>query len=371
LLKSVAAGASFAAASSLLSHLAGFAEAQEKTESKRSGAGDVRAELPLVPYGAAVRSRPLTSDADYREAIIRYCDFIVPEHELKWRALRQARLEFDFAAADSIVEFAIANKKRVRGHTLLWDYRMPAWTKEIDSAARAAAELELHIRTVVDRYRGAISCWDVVNEPLRVTRDSREYLSPTIWMRHLGSDYIAMAFRIAHESDPGAKLYINEFDLEFVGSKFDARRNALISLVRRLKDSDVPIHGVGIQGHLWPDRAIDRRAFESFLKDLHGMKLDVMVSELDVIDERLPGDPDARDAMIAQIVYEFLDTVCSAVRPAAIFTWGLSDKYSWISEDRKRKDGLASRAHPLDAEMHEKKMWSVIDYFRRRAFPSP
>jgi endo-1,4-beta-xylanase len=332
------------------------------TPSKQSAGGE-----KLIPYGAAVRSDALASDPSYRDAVIANCQMIVPESELKWLELRPTRDEYRFEKADAIIDFARQNKIEVRGHTLAWYGALPAWTETIGGRAEAERELTDHIETVVSRYRGAIPSWDVVNEPLVDWPEDASSLRPSIWARRLGPDYLSLALRTTAAMDPDARLVLNEYDIEFTGPRFAARRKALIGLLRSLRDRDVPLHAVGLQAHLFADRAIDRDGLQALLAEIAALKLDVLVTELDVVDYELPGKVSERDALVAGMASRFLEAVGEVVRPKALLTWGLSDRYTWVPIYFKRRDGMPNRPLPLDAELKRKPLFDVIEEFRRKA----
>ena len=321
----------------------------------------------LIPYGAAARSDALATDPSYRAAIAANCQMIVPESELKWTELRPTRDQYRFEKADAVLDFAQQTGIDVRGHTLAWHGAMPAWTDAIDSRAEAERELVNHIQTVVGRYRGAIPCWDVVNEPLAHWPEDEFVFRPSIWASRLRGDYIPIALRAAAEADPGARLVLNEGDLEFRGPRFVARRHALIGLLRALRDRDVPLHAVGLQAHLYADRAVDRDGLQALLAEIEKLKLDVLITELDVIDYELPAKVSERDARVAGLAAGFLKTVCEVSSPKAIVTWGLSDRYSWVPTYFKRADGMPNRPLPLDADLKPKPLYDVIEEFRRSA----
>jgi endo-1,4-beta-xylanase len=320
-----------------------------------------------IPYGAAVRSGALASDAAYRAAVAGMCQIIVPEGEMKWSDIHPARGEYRFEKADALVDFARQNRLEIRGHTLAWYGALPAWTSELADRAEAERELVDHIETVVSRYRGAIPSWDVVNEPLVDWPEGRLSLRPSVWMKRMGPDYLPIALRRTAEVDPDTRLVLNEYDVEFSGARYEARRRALIQLLRWLRERDVPLHGVGLQAHLFADRSIDRDGLQSFLAEIVALQLDVLITELDVVDYQLPGRIGERDALVAAFADQFLRAVCEVVRPKAILTWGLTDRYSWVPSYFKRADGMPNRPLPLDAEFKPKPLFDVIEEYRRKS----
>lgn len=316
-----------------------------------------------LPYGAAVALPDLRSDPRLAEAIAANCNLVVPVSELKWSDLRPTRQQFAFEGADAIAEFAKANGLVMRGHTLVWYAALPDWTKDIDSEAAAEGELRRHIETVVARYRGQIRSWDVVNEVIpdvvRSDRDRR----PSLWSRWLGDRYIPLAYRIAAEVDPQAQLVLNEYDVEFATDESRAKRGALRDLAVRLKDGGAPLHAIGLQCHLRGGLPIDRDGLTRFVADMRDIGLKCLVTELDVIDQKLPADEDQRDRLIASQVREVLTAVTAPGPLDALVTWGLSDRYSWIQYAAPRPDHRPNRPLPLDWEFRRKPFMNVVEDF--------
>lgn len=318
-----------------------------------------------IPVGSAAQIETFRSDSRYRDALKRYCDLIVPMNDLKWEALRHDRARFDFSGADELVTFAMRNGQALRGHALLWGEALPPWAREMTSRAEAERELVEHISTVVDRYKGKIATWDVVNEVIRFAPLPGEPMRDTIWQRLLGPAHVEIAFQAAAAADPKARLVLNDFNFEEPGEGTAARRRIALDLCRRLKDKGIPVHGIGMQAHLYADRPLDIDGLENFMVELGKLGLDVEITELDVIDWKLPADPATRDRAAASLVGTFLNAIASVRRPKAIVTWGLSDRYSWIHETFPRQDKAKSRPLPLDADFRPKPMMAVLERYRR------
>jgi len=339
---------------------AGFIAALAMTPRKAAGAVQTGR---LVPYGACVNIAPLQGEPDYRVALETYCQQVTPEYGLYWDYLRPNRSQFNFDYGDGVLAFAEANGMLMRGHTLVWYAAMPEWTKQISSAAEAERELATHIEGVVSRYRGKIRTWHVVNEPIEEPKGKVAGLRPSLWLHYLGGRYIDTAFRLAHQVDASAELILNEYDIECVGENFAARRQALSTLVRDLLDRGVPLHGVGLQGHIQGKYQIDADGVSDFVSEMKSLGLSVHVTELDVIDEDLPPPISMRDAIVAARAHDFLTAVFAAARPAVVATWGITDRYTWMRMWFKRRDGLANRPLPFDRDYQPKPLWNVIDYF--------
>jgi endo-1,4-beta-xylanase len=208
----------------------------------------------------------------------------------------------------------------VRGHTLVWHSQNPSWlARNLKSRDDAIAVLKDHIQTIVGHYKGRITAWDVVNEAVD---DSTGELRESPWLTAIGPDYIALAFQFAHEADPAAKLYYNDYGAEGIGGKGDA----VYELVKGLKEQGVPIDGVGWQGHFQSSSFImDMKENGRRLADLG---LEVSITELDV---RIPIP--ATDLMLEKQskMYGKVTEICLALPNCkAILTWGFTDKHSWV-----------------------------------------
>jgi endo-1,4-beta-xylanase len=315
------------------------------------------------PFGAAVRPDLLGTDLDYTNAIRRHCRMIVPEGGTLWNDLRPNKATYDFKNADKVATFAGDNGMKLRGHTLVWYGVMPSWTESLTGKSAAQDELLKHIDTVVGRYRTRMDSWVVVNEPLIDKAVNVDDLRPTIWQRTIGIDHFAMAFEAAHAADPTAKLIINEYDIEYVGERYRNRRLALTALVRLLVDRKVPIHGVGIQGHLAANLDIDVEGLRQFAQDMKALGLTISVTELDVIDNLLPADVAQRDQLVSQRAGAFLTALNEVARIDSLLTWGITDKYTWVPMYYKRADGLKNRPLPLTDQYVPKPLMATIAQF--------
>ena len=204
---------------------------------------------------------------------------VTPENCMKPDALRPTEKSWNFAQADKFVAFANSKDLKVVGHCLVWakDDRTPAWFYQ-DGVAPATKEVLLarmksYIDTVVGRYKGKISTWDVVNEALD---DGKAELRESGWTRAAGEEFIGLAFDYAHAADPSAQLIYNDYNNEL-----DGKREKMLGLLVRLKARKTPIHAVGLQGHYEIDR-VPYEALEKTLIALRGIGMKVVVSELDI-----------------------------------------------------------------------------------------
>jgi len=324
-----------------------------------------RAASKGILYGAAINKAALESNPKFVDAVVKDCAIIVPENELKWSVgninLRPSLDRFDFTKPDWIFNFANKNKLILRGHTLVWHESLPSWFKEKVTTANAHNVLENHIQTVVKHYAGKIRSWDVVNEIMKPSDGRKDGLRNTPWLKVLGEDYIDLAFRLAHKADPQALLVYNELGLEYDIPVYEKRRTAVLKFLERLKSQGTPIHAIGIQSHLiGSETRLNSKKLRSFLKDIASLGLKILITELDVRDKELAADITTRDRIVAAAYEDYLSVVLDEKAVIAVLTWGLSDKYTWLSDFEPRKDGKPVRPLPLDAEIQPKLAWKAI-----------
>jgi endo-1,4-beta-xylanase len=318
-------------------------------------------------YGCAVGSPNLKKDLPFAEAVSQDAAILVHEYELKRKNVQPKPKGFSFSGADHVMAFAQRNNLKVRGHTLCWYAANPDWLQgALESTAMPAREKLLtdYIDIVVRRYAGRMHSWDVVNEAVEPGDWQWDGMrSSSMWYQAFGENYIALAFDAARAADPNTPLYLNDYSIENNVRWNETRRVAILKLLDRLKAKNVPIDGFGIQGHLKPYRdSFDQEVFAKFLKELEGYDLKLMITEFDVADIQGPADPAKRDAEIAAVTKSFLDVALASPAMTGVLTWGLSDRYSWLSSypDYKWPDGQLSRVLPYDGNMVRKPMWQAM-----------
>ncbi|WP_299411955.1 endo-1,4-beta-xylanase [Acaryochloris sp. IP29b_bin.148] len=308
-------------------------------------------------YGAATQKRFLTSDPIFASYFQRECGVLTPEVELKWKRLRPTPNEFNFNDGDWLANFAAQNQMALRGHTLVWHKGLPPWFATHINALNARDQMLKHIETVVGHFAGRVHSWDVVNEAVFPLHHRRDGLRENPWLQMLGPNYIEMAFQAAAAADPNTLLVYNEVALDF--DENDKKRAATLALLQRLKAKKVPIHALGIQGHLRGKTKINAEKLKTFLREVSALGLKIMITELDVTDRAFPRDIDQRDRQVAEIYSEYLSVVLQEPAVNALITWGLSDRYIWLKNEA-RKDVALPRPLPLDRQMNRKLAWSAI-----------
>lgn len=290
--------------------------------------------------GAAVKSTQI-ADPALGSFIAHQFDTITAENDFKPARVQPRAGEFDFSVVDQFVDFAQANRLQLVGHTLLWHNQTPAFLFADDTGKPLPRDtglqnLQHHIHSVAGHVRGRVLGWDVVNEAID---DSAPYLRDTVALRSIGDDYLEHAFRFAHEADPNAQLYYNDYSIES-----DSKLPKTLRLLKELKSAGAPIHGVGIQGH-WTvsDTGVPER-LDRAIRAFSQLGLKVMITELDI--DVLPRNVKDRDAKSDPYVNGLPDAIAQAQADlyAAIFAvvlkhpgvvervtfWCLHDGVSWL-----------------------------------------
>lgn len=298
--------------------------------------------------GVAVSPRALTTDE--AGLIKKHFNSLTAENAMKSQPIQPRENEFFWKDADSIAAFAQRNNMKMRGHTLVWHNQAPKWFFE-DNGKPVGKEkllerLRTHIHTVVGRYKGKVYAWDVVNEA--ISDNPNEFLRNSKWLEICGEEYIAKAFQYAHEADPHALLFYNDYN-EIDPSK----RRKIIRLVEELRTKNVPIHGVGLQGH-WALNEPSRQQLDETLNDFSKLGLNIQITELDIsvypkehsARERTAGDAqteftpekEKEQAEVYKMCFGLFRKYKSSI--TSVTFWNISDRHSWLDNFpvRGRKD---------------------------------
>ena len=277
------------------------------------------AEARGVEIGTALAVGHLGNDPEYARLGGAEFNAATAENAMKWDALQPSRGQFNWGGADSFMATARANGQAVRGHTLVWHSQLPSWVSNggfsPDQLRNVMGE---HIGAVAGRYSGQVAYWDVANEIFLEDGSWRG----SVFYDTLGEGFVADALRMAHEADPNAKLYLNDYNIDGINPKSDAYYN----LARSLLQQGVPLDGIGMQAHLINGQVPhDMRQNMQRFADLG---LDVAVTELDV---RIQMPADEGELWQQGQDYRQVMENCLAVdRCVGVTVWGIVDKYSWV-----------------------------------------
>ncbi|MBX6382769.1 MAG: endo-1,4-beta-xylanase [Microbispora sp.] len=295
----------------------------------------VKDEVPFTMGAAISRAQTL---GEHGELLLKHFGGVTPGNALKWDATEPQEGEFTFAEGDYLVDYAVRHGLTIRGHTLAWHSQTPDWvfkdgdrdlTSSPEDKALLLRRLENHVRTLVGRYKGKIAVWDVVNEV--VDENQPDGLRRSKWFQITGLDFIRTAFRVAHETDPAAKLFINDYNTEF-----PRKRQALYDLVKKLKAEGVPIDGVGHQLHVNIEQP-PASEVEATIEKFATLGVDQQITELDV--SVYPDFVSTYDVVPAEVLAEqgyrykeLFDVFRRHKREiSSVTVWGLADDDTWLS----------------------------------------
>jgi endo-1,4-beta-xylanase len=320
--------------------------------------------------GVAISPRALSTDE--AGLIKREFNSITAENVMKMGPIHPKENEFFWDHADSLVHFAVRNKMKMRGHTLCWHNQTPSWlfvNAKGDTVSKEVllARLKDHITAVVSRYKGKIYAWDVVNEVISDKPD--EFYRNSAWYKICGEEFIAKAFQYAHAADPEALLIYNDYN-----EINPVKREKIFKLVKDLKESGVPIHGLGLQGH-WAVSEPTAGQLDSTLTRYSQLGVELHITELDVSvypkehgrRDRKPEDyntdftaeKEQTQIEAYKMFFEMFRKHKTAI--TSITFWNISDRHSWLDNFpvRGRKD------YPLlfDRNLNPKKAyWEVVKF---------
>lgn len=298
------------------------------------------------PIGAAIEPHQTTGITS--ELLKKQVNMIVAENAMKPSSIQSSEGNFNFEAADKIVQFAKDNNMEIRFHTLVWHTQVGKWffidkngkpmVDETDEKKREENKklllerLETHVKTIVSRYKDDITSWDVVNEVIEP--NDPDGMRASEWYKITGTEYIEVAFRAAREAGgPHIKLYINDYSTDN-----PAKRDRLYSLVKEMLDKGVPIDGVGHQTHIsinGPSVSSIMMSMEKFAE----LGLDNIVTELDMSlytwNDRSDFGSNIPDEILQKQADRYVELFQAFIENKNILSevtlWGISDQHTWLS----------------------------------------
>lgn len=283
-----------------------------------------------ITVGTAAASAFLR-DPEYSRILGSEFSQLEPENEMKFPRVHPTAERYNFDGADALVSFAEAHAMLVRGHTLVWHQQIPRWVSAGNySPAELRAILRDHITTVMRHYAGQVYAWDVVNEAFNddgTLRDTIWYDQPGIGFDGLGTRYIEQVLEWAHQADPKAKLFYNEYGAEEMNSKSDA----IYAMAQDFKIRGVPFDGIGFQAHvsLAFDTPATLASFAANLQRFANLGLELHITELDIrLHDSTPASLQAQAKLYGEITRICVEQPACKV----LQTWGFTDKHSWIPQ---------------------------------------
>lgn len=274
--------------------------------------------------GTAVHEMMLYHRAEDQKRLLHSeFDSVTPENSLKMNEITREYGYYDFSAADTLAEFARQNDMAMRGHTLVFvapnDREVPEWLNlKVKNKEWGKPEVrdwyQDYIRTVVGHYRSTIHSWDVVNEAY----DENGRLRDSFWKTYVGDDFVELAFQTAHEANPNAKLFYNDFDMVVSGPAH--KLTNILSILTTLKDKNVPIHAIGLQSHVSVRAVNTKDEIQKRLQQIvkAGFEFEFTEVDVEVVDKMYDGEQALIYGMIMQSCLDF--DACDGLT-----VWGLND----------------------------------------------
>jgi len=291
-----------------------------------------------IKIGAAISASLLRNNANYRNLARREYNSLTPENAMKFGVIHPAENTYSWTDADTIVNFALQTNKRIHGHTLIWHNNVPTWLANFVGDSTAWENImKTHIQTVVGHYKDVLTSWDVVNEAVNDDGTMRN----TIWRQHLGPNYIERAFMYAHQADPNALLFYNDYNHESSSNSF-AKLYTILNLLDTLIAHGIPIHGAGMQMHI--NKNTNTVNIARAIDSLVNTGLLVHISELDIAVNPESNQSLTYTTTVAAQQFAKFKYVAEKIRsiPTAqiygITTWNVTDGDSWIPTTYTRPD---------------------------------
>jgi len=296
------------------------------------------------------------TDEPLMESINSNSHFIMTGWETGQTVIQGSPHYWDFAMADSTLKWARDHNKKVKVQHLVWHGSTPAW---IVNAGYTPAEVNNIMRDFIrqsigyykTKYPGIVTHYSVVNEAIDDATNSYRH---TFWYDTLGPNYIANAFRFAHEADPNAKLYYNDYGIDSINPK----SNAVYAMISALVNEGVPIDGIGLQMHIFSlNWYPGKQSILSNMSRFGQLGLDVYLTESDiVINDDLTGLTTDKLTEQAAAYRQIVEACVESPYCSDFACWGISDKYSWLVNHLGHDDWPLL----LDENSQPKPAWCAI-----------
>ena len=321
--------------------------------------------------GASVSPKNLENQGE-KALILNEFGSLTAENVMKMGPIHPEPNKYNWEPADAIVNFAQDNQMKMRGHTLIWHNQHPDWFF-VDEKGKQINKKELykrmkqHITDVVTRYKGKIYAWDVVNEAIS-DNAQQVHREDSPFYKIAGEEYIEKAFEFAHEADPNALLFYNDYN-----ATAPLKSKKIYDLVKRLKDKGTPIHGIGLQGH-WNIFDPSEEDIRSALDLYSSLGLDIQITELDISvykgesqrralkegenDKFLP-ELEQKQIEMYTMIFEVFRDYKEVI--SAITFWNVSDRSTWLDNFPVR----GRKNYPLlfDQKFERKKAYEAVTDF--------
>lgn len=232
---------------------------------------------------------------------------------LGWDDVEPEKERHNWGPTDNDISFAVRHNMEVCGHPLVWCQGLPSWIAGEFTRAELLDLMIGHIRSVIQRYRGKVKNWVVVNEAFHPRGD--------IFSRYIGDDYIEIAFATAREADPNATLIYNDYDNHYLGATRERLTRDIVTHLQRKQLID----GLGLQLTIWATSAPSK---ENVIEAMRSYNIPIFVTEFAVLLKGVAGTQEQRYAIQASIYKEMLEAAIESKVCNHFYIFGIGDKFS-------------------------------------------
>ncbi len=317
--------------------------------------------------GVAVNMRNV-SNPEHIDLIKKNFNSITAENDMKPQSTQPKEGEYNWTNADKIADFARQNGIKLRGHCLIWHNQIGRWmfydeNKNLVTKEVLFERMKKHIHTVVNRYKDVIYCWDVVNEAMTDDDKAENPYRESLLYKIAGDEFIAKAFEYAHEADPKAILYYNDYNAANPG-----KCDRIYNMVKKMQDAGVPITGIGMQGH-YNIYEPSNENIDAAIKKYAKLVKYVQFTELDIrVNKEMGGQlnfsregVEVSDSIKAMHEKKYTD-LFKILRDNkkvidCVTFWNLSDRDSWL--------GARNYPLPFDVNYKPKDVYYMIRDFKK------
>ena len=286
--------------------------------------------------GSVVDLNRVRANPDYEKIVKTQFNSVTAENIMKPAFLHPNENTYNWTEADQLADFCKANFKRLHGHTLIWHQQLPQWMLNFQGSKTDWDNMmKEHIFQIVNHFKGKVTSWDVVNEAFNDDGTLRN----SIWKKNIGDSYIAKAFQYAHEADPDAKLFYNDYSVVINPIK----RKAILNFLNNLRAKGIPVDGVGIQMHIFngfPENAEISSSMDDIWRNdylIHISELDISMNPLSQQMQEAPQNELTRQAEKYLYIFNAYGRIPYKYK-FGITIWGIGDSDSWIRYFYNRDD---------------------------------
>jgi endo-1,4-beta-xylanase len=298
----------------------------------------------------------------YEQLFLKQCEFYAPI--VSWKRLFPQQPMGTPVKVDPNIEVVLANGFTLTGYHLTWHQGVPPWFSDLtpDAAHKAVEE---YVSRVSQWYAGRSFSWNVANEVLNPKEGRTDGLRHSPLLDKLGPNFVDFAARTAQNACPRVLRVLNEYGLEMDAPDDENKRRALIRMLDEFKKQGTPIDAIGLQAHLrLNEKKFTPKIYRDFLSEIASRGYKILITELDVFDDKTPPDIEVRDRMVAEMYRRYLDTALEEKAVISLVTWGLCDKYTWLVPGHGNKffrsDNLPTRPLLYDDELRPKSSLQAV-----------